>query len=101
VYTLLGGETLTLTEMIVIMGVVCMVMAQIPTMHALRSASCNSYTYTLAYIFKYVSHSANRDCMYHYIDILYIICIYTTYTLAVSHGLAERHRLVLLSVHRP
>ncbi len=35
VYTLLGGETLTLTEMIVIMAVVCMIMAQIPTMHAL------------------------------------------------------------------
>ena len=34
-YSLLGGETLTLTEMIVIMGVVCMVMSQIPTMHAL------------------------------------------------------------------
>ena len=35
VYTLLGGENLTLTEMIVIMGAVCMVMSQIPTMHAL------------------------------------------------------------------
>ncbi len=64
VYTLLGGETLTLTEMIVIMAVVCMVMAQIPTMHALWFINLLNLVSVFIFTYMTVAVAIWQTCYY-------------------------------------
>ena len=64
VYTLLGGETLTLTEMIVIMGVVCMVMSQIPTMHALWTINLLNLISVFIFTYMAIAVAVWQTCYY-------------------------------------